>query len=177
MDPALTFTVADLADDQAVQLPCACRVRTFSRAELAALVGPDARLHLIGLRRDLWCEECGEAPFQGWVVQHGSAGRIYVAKRDERCEMDVEELRQRPTADDLPPLLTALWWDSRGDWDRAHEIAQSVETADGAWVHAYLHRKEGDLGNADYWYRRAGRRRPNTSLEEEWAGIVAALSA
>ena len=91
--------------------------------------------------------------------------------------MDAEELRRRPTADDLPPLLTAIWWAARGDWNRAHEIAQSVETADGAWVHGYLHRKEGDHGNADYWYRRAGRRRPNTSLDEEWAGIVAARSA
>jgi hypothetical protein len=75
----------------------------------------------------------------------------------------------------LAPPLAALWWDARGDWERAHEAAQSVDTAEGAWVHAYLHRKEGDLSNADYWYRRAGRRHPSVSLEAEWAEIAAAL--
>jgi hypothetical protein len=68
MDPAFTLTVADLAADQAVQLPCACGVRTFTRGELAARVGLDARLHLIGLRRELWCRSCGEAPFHGRVL-------------------------------------------------------------------------------------------------------------
>jgi hypothetical protein len=68
MDPAFTFTVADLAQDQAIRLPCACRVRVYTRGELAALVGKDARLHLLGLRRELWCQECGEVPLQGWVV-------------------------------------------------------------------------------------------------------------
>jgi hypothetical protein len=53
--------------------------------------------------------------------------------------------------------LLALWWDGKGDWERAHAIAQDVDGAEGAWVHAYLHRKEGDLGNAAYWYRVAGR--------------------
>jgi len=75
----------------------------------------------------------------------------------------------------LAPTLAALWWDARGDWARAHEAAQSVDTAEAAWVHAYLHRKEGDLSNADYWYRRAGRQRPAVPLEAEWAEIVAAL--
>jgi hypothetical protein len=89
--------------------------------------------------------------------------------------MDAETLRQRADAAGLPPLLAALWWDARGDWTRAHECAQSVEDADGAWVHAYLHRKEGDLGNADYWYRRAGRRRPTMTLDAEWAEIAVAL--
>jgi len=89
--------------------------------------------------------------------------------------MDPVELRRRSQADGLPVLLAALWWDGAGDWNRAHDLAQSVENAEGAWVHAYLHRKEGDLGNADYWYRRAGRRRPATTLDEEWAAIAAAL--
>jgi hypothetical protein len=74
MDRAYTFTVGDLAADQAVQLPCACRVRTFGREHLAALVGRDARLHLIGLRRELWCAECGEPPFHGRVVPGAAAG-------------------------------------------------------------------------------------------------------
>jgi hypothetical protein len=90
--------------------------------------------------------------------------------------MDADDLRRRASADGLPPLLAALWWEARGEWARAHTLAQSVETADGAWVHAYLHRQEGDLGNADYWYRRAGRRRPATALSEEWAAIVQALA-
>ena len=89
--------------------------------------------------------------------------------------MGAAELRSRPTADALPPLLAALWWDAQGDWARAHELAQSVETPEGAWVHAYLHRKEGDLANADYWYRRARRARPGTPLDDEWADIAAAL--
>jgi hypothetical protein len=68
MDPCFTRTVADLARDEAVRLRCGCRVRTYGRAELAALVGRDARLHLAGLNRELWCRECGEPPFSGWVV-------------------------------------------------------------------------------------------------------------
>ena len=68
MDPSFTYTVADLAHDESVRLRCDCRVRTFGRAELAALVGRDARLHIVGLHRELWCRECGEPPFVGWVV-------------------------------------------------------------------------------------------------------------
>jgi hypothetical protein len=68
MDRTLTYTAADLASDEAVRLRCDCRVRTYQRSELAALVGRDARIHLVGLRRELWCRECGEPPFIGWVV-------------------------------------------------------------------------------------------------------------
>lgn len=68
MDPAFTYTVADLAHDESVRLRCDCRVRTYSRAELAGLVGRDARLHLVGLHRALWCGDCGEPPFTGWVT-------------------------------------------------------------------------------------------------------------
>lgn len=73
------------------------------------------------------------------------------------------------------PLLHALWLDARGDWEGAHRVAQEVDTADGAWVHAYLHRKEGDLGNARYWYRRAGRDEAVDALEVEWTRLVEAL--
>jgi hypothetical protein len=69
MDPAFTFTIEDLAKDQALRPPCAYRVRTFPRRALIALVGRDARLHLIGLCWELWCSNCGEPPFIGWVVQ------------------------------------------------------------------------------------------------------------
>lgn len=89
--------------------------------------------------------------------------------------MDPAALARREDAEGLPPLLAALWWDARGDWARAHGIAQSVATPEGAWVHAYLHRKEGDLANAGYWYARAGRPRPAATLAEEWAEIARAL--
>jgi hypothetical protein len=75
------------------------------------------------------------------------------------------------------PLLTALWHDARGDWDAAHRVAQDVDDKAGAWVHAYLHRKEGDLGNAGYWYRRAGQPVATGSLDTEWDRIVTILLA
>jgi len=85
-------------------------------------------------------------------------------------------IRQHETpAGDLAPLLRALWHDARGSWDHAHDVAQGVETRDGAWVHAYLHRKEGDPDNARYWYRRAGRAESSAPLEQEWDEIARAL--
>ena len=77
--------------------------------------------------------------------------------------------------DALDGALLALWWDGQGNWQAAHEIAQSVEGADGAWVHAYLHRKEGDAANAAYWYRRAGKAAAGGNLRAEWEGIVGEL--
>lgn len=84
-------------------------------------------------------------------------------------------LNQSSAPVELPSLLAALWWDAKGDWNQAHEIAQSVETPDAAWVHAYLHRKEGDGGNAAYWYNRAHQPRCTSSLDAEWEQIVSAL--
>ena len=72
----------------------------------------------------------------------------------------------------LSETLTSLWWDKKGNWDRAHTIAQDIPTKEGSAVHAYLHREEGGLWNADYWYSRAGRARPDISLEEEWKRLV-----
>jgi len=92
--------------------------------------------------------------------------------------MTLDEFRASIAAGVAPavaPLLLALWHDARGDWDQAHRIAQDVDTNDGAWVHAYLHRREGDLGNARYWYQRAGRTEAADALEHEWARIVEAL--
>ena len=71
--------------------------------------------------------------------------------------------------------LSALWWAAKGHWDRAHEIAQDDAGRDAAWVHAYLHRVEGDLGNAAYWYRQARRPVASQALETEWDVIVTAL--
>ena len=75
----------------------------------------------------------------------------------------------------VSPALVALWHDGKGDWNRAHEVAQDVDDATGAWVHAYLHRKEGDESNAAYWYRRADRPVERGPLDAEWKQIVAAL--
>ena len=85
--------------------------------------------------------------------------------------MTVEEF-EASDGKELSGALLALWWDAKGDWEKAHEIAQDVAGADGAWVHAYLHRKEGDLGNAAYWYRRAGRAVATGDSRVEWEGIV-----
>jgi hypothetical protein len=92
--------------------------------------------------------------------------------------MSVDEFRKsiagKPPAG-LSGALLSLWLDARGDWQAAHESAQSGVSADFAWVHAYLHRREGDPGNAGYWYRRAGRPVPTCGLEEEWRQIAGEL--
>ena len=82
---------------------------------------------------------------------------------------------------DNPPAgvsvyLKALWHDAKGNWDIAHKLIQDLPDKDASWIHAYLHRKEGDIFNADYWYSKAGKKRPSLSLEEEWEQLVTALS-
>jgi len=89
---------------------------------------------------------------------------------------------ERTLAGATPPAglgaaLVALWLDAKGDWDAAHAAAQAVADADGAWVHAYLHRKEGDEANAGYWYRRAGKSPASGPLDAEWRAIATALLA
>ena len=95
--------------------------------------------------------------------------------------MTLDDFRQSLNTKSPPDGLTAaqagLWWDAQGDWKRAHESAQQDEGAEGSWVHAYLHRKEGDQGNAAYWYRRAGKPVCRESLEREWESIVRVLLA
>lgn len=71
--------------------------------------------------------------------------------------------------------LKALWFDAKGDWSAAHDLINDLSDNNAAWVHAYLHRKEGDSGNAAYWYRRAGKGYPTFSLEEEWTTLVTTL--
>jgi len=96
--------------------------------------------------------------------------------------MSFEDLRTSVRDDPSPPAtlseaLKALWHDARGDWNKAHTWAQEDEGRDGSWVHAYLHRKEGDRANAGYWYAKASRPMPAAavSLETEWADIARAL--
>jgi hypothetical protein len=79
-----------------------------------------------------------------------------------------------PAGGIMPPLA-ALWWAAKGDWDAAHRIVQDESSREAAWVHAYLHRVEGDLGNAGYWYRRAAKPAAKDSLQTEWERIAAAL--
>ncbi|TFF38560.1 hypothetical protein [Mucilaginibacter psychrotolerans] len=75
-------------------------------------------------------------------------------------------------ADGLSVLLKSLWYDGKGDWHQAHAQVDHLNDKASAWVHAYLHRKEGDIWNADYWYSKAGKVRPNVSLAEEWEALV-----
>lgn len=90
--------------------------------------------------------------------------------------MTFEQFRQTLSPGSHPSNLSAhlraLWYDAKGDWDKAHQIIQDIEDKNAAWIHAYLHRKEGDIWNADYWYSRAGRKRPSLSFEKEWEDIV-----
>ena len=93
--------------------------------------------------------------------------------------MDVKAFRDS-VPDAAPPAglaapLQALWRAAKDDWDGAHALVQDETSAEAAWVHAYLHRVEGDLGNAGYWYRRAGKPVAKSALDEEWAEIAAAL--
>jgi hypothetical protein len=88
----------------------------------------------------------------------------------------LDEFRKTLSAASPPPnllaTLRALWHDAKGNWDAAHKVAQDIDDEDGSWIHAYLHRKEGDAGNAAYWYRRAGKPVSRKSLEAEWEEIA-----
>ena len=87
-----------------------------------------------------------------------------------------DSLRHAEPPAELDHALTGMWWDAKGDWTKAHESAQQDEGPRGSWVHAYLHRKEGDASNAAYWYGRAGRTAATGQLTDEWTEIVKALA-
>jgi hypothetical protein len=92
--------------------------------------------------------------------------------------MTISEFKETLTNSSPPKvslLLEALWYDAKGSWEKSHNIAQDVTSKDGSWIHAYLHRKEGDQFNAQYWYTRAGRIMPSYSLEKEWEEIATNL--
>jgi len=86
-------------------------------------------------------------------------------------------LSDAAAAPNLDAPLAGLWWSAKGEWDQAHKLVQDEPSAEAAWVHAYLHRVEGDLGNAGYWYRRAGKPVASGPLEAEWEEIVETLLA
>ncbi len=71
--------------------------------------------------------------------------------------------------------LLSLWYDAKDNWDKAHAIIQKEESADAFWIHAYLHRKEGDISNAEYWYQNTGKQRPKYSLHNEWEKICKSI--
>ena len=83
--------------------------------------------------------------------------------------------KQEGCPDFLPLVLQALWYEKKGNWDKAHQIVQNASDVDSAWVHAYLHRKEGDESNARYWYNRSGRPEFKAQLNQEWEQIATDL--
>jgi hypothetical protein len=95
--------------------------------------------------------------------------------------MTLNEFRNSLGENSPPTVLTlaliGLWWEAKGDWTKAHESAQQDEGQAGSWVHAYLHRKEGDDSNATYWYSRAGKRPSRATFQEEWVEVTTALLA
>jgi hypothetical protein len=94
--------------------------------------------------------------------------------------MTFADFKQSVAAAQPPQLsaaLEALWWAAKGDWDKAHTIVMDEEGREAAWVHAYLHRVEGDLPNAGYWYRTAGKPVATGMLEAEWAAVAGELLA
>jgi hypothetical protein len=86
-----------------------------------------------------------------------------------------QSLQEEQVPQGLSQVLESLWLDAKGDWEAAHMVVQDIETKEAAWIHAYLHRKEGDAANAAYWYRRAGKPVFTAGLEQEWESIVKAL--
>lgn len=93
--------------------------------------------------------------------------------------MTIEEfkatLSQQEPPQQLNAVQKALWHDAHGNWDKAHEYAQQKNDSESAWIHAYLHRKEGDILNAQYWYTRAGKQMPQTTLQQEWQDLLEVL--
>jgi hypothetical protein len=93
--------------------------------------------------------------------------------------MDLAAFKKTLSANEPPAginvYLKALWYESKGDWEKAHILVQDMTDKNASWVHAYLHRKEGDTWNADYWYSKASKKRPSVSLDEEWEQMAAAL--
>ena len=92
--------------------------------------------------------------------------------------MNIEEFKTSLNVslpENISVYLKSLWYDGKGDWEKSHTTIQDIEDKNAAWIHAYLHRKEGDIWNADYWYNKANKKRPSISLEEEWENLVSAF--
>jgi hypothetical protein len=102
----------------------------------------------------------------------GSANRLLLLGMAVGEKRFHESLNQGVCPPEFNVLQQALWHDGKGDWDTAHDLINDLTSPEAAWVHAYLHRKEGDLGNANYWYCRAGKSRGQQSLLDEWQSLV-----
>jgi hypothetical protein len=93
--------------------------------------------------------------------------------------MNVTDFKESVSANNPPGELSvylkALWYDAKNEWDKSHRLIQDLPDKNASWIHAYLHRKEGDIGNADYWYSKAGKKRPSISLPEEWEQMIIAF--
>ena len=89
----------------------------------------------------------------------------------------INSVKQASPPAGLDPMIQALWYDAKGDWNKAHEIVQDISSKAAEWIHAYLHRKEGDFINAKYWYMRAEQNMPEIDydLEKEWNDILDSL--
>jgi hypothetical protein len=90
-------------------------------------------------------------------------------------ELFQQSIKNKKLPAGISVYLQAMWYDGMGNWDKAHELVDSLEDTTACRIHAYLHRKEGDIWNADYWYRKAGKKRPDITLQQEWEMIVNAL--
>jgi hypothetical protein len=110
-----------------------------------------------------------------WFETHRYAMLLTMRVRDMTPAALKTSVSNAAPPADLAPTAQALWWAAKGDWDTAHKIVQEDESREAAWVHAYLHRVEGDLPNARYWYRTAGKPVAEGALDDEWKGIAAAL--
>lgn len=97
---------------------------------------------------------------------------LFINKKD----LDIQDFKNTIIKGEIPTGLhlsaEALWHDAKGDWAMAHSLIDHLDDRQSAHVHAYLHRKEGDIWNADYWYRRAGKQRPDITLEAEWEQLI-----
>ncbi|MGD1914322.1 MAG: hypothetical protein ACFB2X_26840 [Rivularia sp. (in: cyanobacteria)] len=91
----------------------------------------------------------------------------------EEFKESIENVQKCPTF--LPLSLQSLWYEKKGNWDEAHTLLEDASDKDSAWVHAYLHRREGDFNNARYWYNRSGKTESKVSLDEEWDEIALQL--
>lgn len=112
-----------------------------------------------------------------WSHQHIATGVVKLVLKLQIMTFEEykKSLQESQVPEQLSNPLKALWYEAQGNWEKAHDYAQAENDSESAWVHAYLHRKEGDTMNAQYWYTRASRSMPDMTLEQEWEKITKIL--